>query len=252
MWGAMRKRIPHYVYVASRRSRGLPGSHPRRIDEYEAQFAGIARARNALPRVLRVTDGRTICLGTREEVDQAPEAIIALTGGSSLRGQLSYLFGNVLFAASDDVIVQPEAIEPVPQADRCGAPGEWRQSGSRSATAEPWCSGSGVASLGVSSQGVSRSGAFWETIEGRRAAPPVARTLGWRLSWVAPERGEIEVNVTAGERFTNSMGNVQGGFLAAMLDDTMGPALVAAPESTSSLPPWSSRSTFCALRRQAS
>lgn len=59
------------------------------------------------------------------------------------------------------------------------------------------------------------------------AAPPAATTLGWRMSWVAPERGEIEVNFTAGEQFTNPMGNIQGGFLAAMLDDTMGPALVA-------------------------
>jgi uncharacterized protein (TIGR00369 family) len=57
--------------------------------------------------------------------------------------------------------------------------------------------------------------------------PPAAVTLGWRLSWIAPERGEIEVHFTAGEQFTNPMGNVQGGFLTAMLDETMGPALVA-------------------------
>jgi uncharacterized protein (TIGR00369 family) len=44
---------------------------------------------------------------------------------------------------------------------------------------------------------------------------------------VAPERGEIEVFFTTQDRFTNPVGNVQGGFLAAMLDDTLGPALVA-------------------------
>jgi uncharacterized protein (TIGR00369 family) len=64
-------------------------------------------------------------------------------------------------------------------------------------------------------------------MEGRAAMPPAAVTLGWRLSWVAPERGEIEVHFTAGTQFTNPMGNVQGGFLTAMLDETMGPALVA-------------------------
>ena len=32
---------------------------------------------------------------------------------------------------------------------------------------------------------------------------------------------------TPGTRFTNPVGVVQGGFLAAMLDDTLGPALVA-------------------------
>jgi uncharacterized protein (TIGR00369 family) len=72
-----------------------------------------------------------------------------------------------------------------------------------------------------------RSGAFWETLGGRRPAPPAAATLGWQLSWVVPERGEIEVFFAATDAFTNPMGTVQGGFLAAMLDDTLGPALVA-------------------------
>jgi uncharacterized protein (TIGR00369 family) len=44
---------------------------------------------------------------------------------------------------------------------------------------------------------------------------------------VAPERGEIEVHFSALSSFTNPMGNIQGGFLTAMLDDTLGPALVA-------------------------
>jgi uncharacterized protein (TIGR00369 family) len=79
----------------------------------------------------------------------------------------------------------------------------------------------------VSESTASRSGPFWEFLEGRRAAPPAAATLGWTLSWVAPERGEIEVLFTAVEEFTNPVGNVQGGFLTAMLDDTLGPALVA-------------------------
>lgn len=62
---------------------------------------------------------------------------------------------------------------------------------------------------------------------GRLPLPPAAATLGWELLSVAPERGEIEVRFRAGPQFTNPMGNVQGGFLAAMLDDTLGPALVA-------------------------
>jgi uncharacterized protein (TIGR00369 family) len=72
-----------------------------------------------------------------------------------------------------------------------------------------------------------RTGAFWDAIEGRAPMPPAAATLGWELSWVRPERGEIEVLFTATEAFTNPVGAVQGGFLAAMLDDTLGPALVA-------------------------
>lgn len=51
--------------------------------------------------------------------------------------------------------------------------------------------------------------------------------LGWELSWVAPERGQIEVFFDASAKFLNPMGVIQGGFLAVMLDDTLGPALVA-------------------------
>jgi uncharacterized protein (TIGR00369 family) len=78
-----------------------------------------------------------------------------------------------------------------------------------------------------SSTAAERTGAFWDAIEGRVPKPPAAVTLGWELSSVAPERGEIEVHFTATEAFTNPVGAVQGGFLAAMLDDTLGPALVA-------------------------
>lgn len=42
-----------------------------------------------------------------------------------------------------------------------------------------------------------------------------------------PDQGTIEVAFTATEAFLNPVGVVQGGFLAAMLDDTLGPALVA-------------------------
>ena len=41
------------------------------------------------------------------------------------------------------------------------------------------------------------------------------------------ERGTVEVKFEAKPEFLNPAGNVQGGFLAAMLDDTMGPALIA-------------------------
>ncbi|MGZ8312024.1 MAG: PaaI family thioesterase [Allosphingosinicella sp.] len=57
--------------------------------------------------------------------------------------------------------------------------------------------------------------------------PPVARTLGWTLRAIDPEAGTIEVGFTAGEAFLNPAGVVQGGFLAAMLDDTQGPAVFA-------------------------
>jgi uncharacterized protein (TIGR00369 family) len=77
---------------------------------------------------------------------------------------------------------------------------------------------------------VTREGPFWEAVEGRAPLPPAAVTLGWELVAINPEEGTIEVAFIAGEAFLNPAGVVQGGFLAAMLDDTMGPALVSGLE----------------------
>ena len=72
-----------------------------------------------------------------------------------------------------------------------------------------------------------RQGPFWDVLAGRVPPPPAAVTLGWELLDLDPEQGTIEVAFTAGESFVNPVGAIQGGFLAAMLDDTLGPALVA-------------------------
>lgn len=75
--------------------------------------------------------------------------------------------------------------------------------------------------------GARREGPFWDAVAGRAPAPPAARLLGWELVEVDPDAGTIAVAFTADDRFLNPAGQVQGGFLAAMLDDTLGPALVA-------------------------
>jgi uncharacterized protein (TIGR00369 family) len=72
-----------------------------------------------------------------------------------------------------------------------------------------------------------RKGPLWDVIEGRAAAPPAAALLGWELVSVDPDAGTIEVAFTASDQFLNPVGVIQGGFLTAMLDDTLGPALVA-------------------------
>lgn len=64
-------------------------------------------------------------------------------------------------------------------------------------------------------------------MKGRSAPPTAAVTLGWQLVSIDPEAGVIATAFTASDALLNPVGNVQGGFLAAMLDDTMGPALVA-------------------------
>lgn len=60
----------------------------------------------------------------------------------------------------------------------------------------------------------------------RFPTPPCAETLGWTLRDADPEAGMIEVGFTGQKAFCNPAGFVQGGFLAAMLDDTMGPAVL--------------------------
>jgi uncharacterized protein (TIGR00369 family) len=74
---------------------------------------------------------------------------------------------------------------------------------------------------------MSREGPFWDVVEGRAEPPSAAVTLGFELVNVDPEAGTIEVAFTASDQFLNPVGVIQGGFLAAMLDDTLGPALVA-------------------------
>jgi uncharacterized protein (TIGR00369 family) len=75
-----------------------------------------------------------------------------------------------------------------------------------------------------------REGPFWDAIDGKAELPSAAVTLGWELVGIDPDAGTIEVAFVASDQFLNPVGVVQGGFLAAMLDDTLGPALVATLE----------------------
>lgn len=75
-----------------------------------------------------------------------------------------------------------------------------------------------------------RSGPFWDGVEGRTPIPPAAATLGFQFIDADAEAGTIEVAFAATEAFTNPAGNVLGAFVAAMLYDTIGPALLATLE----------------------
>jgi uncharacterized protein (TIGR00369 family) len=72
-----------------------------------------------------------------------------------------------------------------------------------------------------------RSGPFWDAIEGRTPMPRAATTLGLEFIDADIENGTIELAFAATEDFTNPTGNVLGAFVAAMLYDTVGPALLA-------------------------
>lgn len=58
------------------------------------------------------------------------------------------------------------------------------------------------------------------------ARPPCADTLGWRLVEADPDTGTVRVTLEGTPAFCNPGGNIQGGFLAAMLDDTLGPTVL--------------------------
>jgi uncharacterized protein (TIGR00369 family) len=75
-----------------------------------------------------------------------------------------------------------------------------------------------------------RSGPFWDAIQGRAPLPRAAATLGLEFIDADVDAGTIELAFAATEDFTNPTGNVLGGFVAAMLYDTVGPALLATLE----------------------
>jgi uncharacterized protein (TIGR00369 family) len=61
----------------------------------------------------------------------------------------------------------------------------------------------------------------------RLPPPPCAQLLGWRVLDARPADGWIRIGFEARPEFCNPAGFIQGGLLAAMLDDTMGPAVFA-------------------------
>jgi uncharacterized protein (TIGR00369 family) len=81
-----------------------------------------------------------------------------------------------------------------------------------------------------------REGYFWDVMLGRKPPPPAAVTLGFKLLDIDETQGTIRVEFEGKEEFLNPMGVIQGGFLTAMLDDTLGPALVATLEKDSFAP----------------
>ena len=62
-------------------------------------------------------------------------------------------------------------------------------------------------------------------------SPPCAQHLGWKLLQGAADH--VRVGFEPRAEFKNPAGSIQGGFLAAMLDDCMGPAVWFASQGRS-------------------
>jgi len=84
-------------------------------------------------------------------------------------------------------------------------------------------------------------------LEDGAGAPPCAGTLGAELLGV--EDGYVLVRFHARPEFCNGMGNIQGGFLAAMLDDSMGPALFTVLDGGQAAPTLEMKVTFLRAAR---
>jgi len=56
--------------------------------------------------------------------------------------------------------------------------------------------------------------------------PPCADTLGWELLSADAATGAVTIAFEGKPAFCNPSGNIQGGFVAAMLDDTLGPTVL--------------------------
>jgi uncharacterized protein (TIGR00369 family) len=71
-----------------------------------------------------------------------------------------------------------------------------------------------------------------ESVFDRFPKPPCAETLGWTLLSADPQTGTVKIAFDAKPAFCNPGGNVQGGFVAAMLDDTLGPTVLVKTDGT--------------------
>jgi uncharacterized protein (TIGR00369 family) len=60
----------------------------------------------------------------------------------------------------------------------------------------------------------------------RLDVPPCSRLLGWHVLDARPEQGWVRIGFEGRPEFCNPAGFIQGGILTAMLDDTMGPAVL--------------------------
>ena len=69
------------------------------------------------------------------------------------------------------------------------------------------------------------------TVLDRFPTPPCALLLGLNILEADREDGTVKISFTAKPEFCNAAGNVQGGLLAAMLDDCMGPAVLIATDA---------------------
>ena len=68
---------------------------------------------------------------------------------------------------------------------------------------------------------------IWAIIEGRASPPPSARMFNWRFVGFDAATGVLSCAFEATDAMLNPVGLVQGGMIAAMLDEATGPVAAA-------------------------
>ena len=74
--------------------------------------------------------------------------------------------------------------------------------------------------------------------------PPTALLLGFRLIEIDSAAGRVRVAYEAKPEFCNPMGNLQGGFVAAMLDDAAAVAAIAKAQERIVVPTLEFKTSF--------
>ena len=68
---------------------------------------------------------------------------------------------------------------------------------------------------------------FWQMVRGERPLCPMETLLRWQFEHFDAERKLLRVSYLLDDRFTNPIGTLHGGAIAAMLDNIIGPLVVA-------------------------
>ncbi len=74
--------------------------------------------------------------------------------------------------------------------------------------------------------------------------PKGSQLLGFQMLRVDQAKMEVEIGFDAGDRFGNPMGQIQGGYVCAMLDECMSVAGVVASNFTSVMPTLEMKTSF--------
>ncbi|MBY9066617.1 PaaI family thioesterase [Hyphomonas sp. WL0036] len=83
--------------------------------------------------------------------------------------------------------------------------------------------------------------------QGSKKRPPCSDTLGMRLADLSQEKQWVKMEFDVSPSFANPTGAVQGGFIAAMLDEAMSTAVIIASNVTMTAPTLEMKTSY--LRR---